>query len=65
VEGVKFISGSEKLRPLTSALRSAKFPNIFPDETPTKIVRRGTLICIPDAGCIFVLQTAESVTSVD
>lgn len=65
VEAVKFIKGSEKLRPLTSALKSAKFSAAFPDETPTRIIRRGTLACLPDTGCLFVLQTADSITSVD
>lgn len=64
-EEVRFISGSEKLRSLASAVRAAKFPNIFPDEMPTKLARRGTLTCLPDAGCVFVLRSADSITSVD
>jgi len=65
VEEVKFISGSEKLRPLASAVRAAKFPNTFPDENPAKIVRRVTLTCMPDTGCTLVLRSADSITSVD
>ncbi len=63
-EEVKFISGSEKVRPLAEALRGAKVVIAFPDETPTRLVRRGTLTCLPDGGCVFVLVLPDSVTSV-
>lgn len=65
VEEVKFIRGSEQLRPLAAALRAAKFSPAFPDETPTKIVRRGTLACPPRGECAFVVQAADTVTSVN
>jgi len=63
-EEVKFIRGSDKARPLAEALRGAKYQTAFPDETPTRIVRRGTLKCQPDGGCIFVLLPTDQVTSV-
>ncbi len=65
VEEVKFISGDEKLRPFAEALRSAPIAALFPDETPTKLVRRGTLSCGKDTGCSFVLITPDSVTSLN
>jgi Flp pilus assembly protein TadD len=64
-EDVKFISGSEKVRPLAGALRSAKFPAVFPDETPTRIVRRGTLTCLPDGKCVFVVLAPDNVTTIN
>lgn len=60
---VKFIRGNEQVRPLAEALRGAKFPAAFPDDTPTKIVRRGTLTCLPDGSCIFVMLPPDNVTS--
>lgn len=64
VESVKFISGSEKLRPFSEALRSAAYAVTFPDETPTKLVRRGILSCSSLTGnCTFVLYRADDVTS--
>src|SRR5215468_2758732 len=56
VTGVKFIRGAEKLRPLAAAIKDAKYQMIFPDETSTKLIRRGTLTCQPKNGeCAFVL----------
>lgn len=63
-EEVKFIRGSEKVRPLGEALRGAKYQTVFPDETPTRIVRRGTLKCLPDGGCTFAMLPPDNVTSV-
>ena len=66
VAGVKFIRGAEKLRPLAAALKDARYPMIFPDETSTKLIRRGTLTCQPKNGeCVFVILNPEDVTSVD
>ncbi len=65
VEEVKFVRGDEKLRPFTDALRAAKFGAAFPDDTPTKLVRRGILSCDKDSGCSLVLLTPDSVTSIN
>ncbi len=65
-EDVRFVSGSEKLRPLTPALRPAPYPVVFPDDTPTKLVRRGILSCsAPTGECVFVLLMPTLVTSVN
>lgn len=66
VEGVKFIRGSEKLRQLTTAVQNAAYRMSFPDETATKIIRRGILFCEPTKeGCRFILLSAEAVTSLN
>jgi tetratricopeptide (TPR) repeat protein len=66
VEAVKFIRGSEKLRAFTGTLQATNFEAMFPDATPTKLVRRGTLSCTATAtGCSFVLFTPDNVHSVN
>lgn len=66
VEAAKFISGEEKLKPLTENLRSAKIDFAFPDDVPTKILRRGILSCSKSNGeCEFVMMLPEDVHSVD
>jgi hypothetical protein len=63
---VKFISGDEKLRPLAAMLKSGNFNLVFPDETTTKVIRRGTLFCETSGGqCSFLMLSPEYVTSVD
>jgi tetratricopeptide (TPR) repeat protein len=63
--GGKFISGEEKLKPLTENLRTAN-DFVFPDDVPTKILRRGILTCSKDSGeCEFVMMLPEDVHSVD
>jgi tetratricopeptide (TPR) repeat protein len=66
VTDVKFIRGDEKLRPLAATLKGGNFKLIFPDETTTKVIRRGTLSCSPNgAECSFLMVSPEYVTSVD
>lgn len=65
VEAAKFVSGEDKLKPLTENLRSAKVDYAFPDDNPTKILRRGTLTCSKDGQCSFVMILPEDVHSVD
>jgi tetratricopeptide (TPR) repeat protein len=66
VDGVKFVSGEEKLRGLDDTLRHLKFSLNFPDDTPTKILRRGILSC-PQANsqCTYVLLLPDDVRSID
>jgi len=60
---VKFIKGDEKLRSLTGALKSARYNLTLPDDTSTKVIRRGTLRCQPKTGeCSFLLLRPEDVT---
>jgi tetratricopeptide (TPR) repeat protein len=66
VEGVKFISGDEKLKSFAGALRSADYHVTFPDDTPVKILRRGILSCSTTTGdCMFVLMLPDDVRTVD
>jgi Flp pilus assembly protein TadD len=64
VEGAKFISGNEALKPLEKELASLNYNAIFPDNTPTKVVRRGSLNC-ENGSCKFVLMDPETITSVN
>jgi len=64
VEGAKFISGSDALKPLEKDLLALNYNSSFPDSTPTKVVRRGSLTCEKGA-CKFVLMDPETITSVN
>ncbi len=65
-DGVKFISGSEKLRPFAPKLRALNFGPMFPDASPIKLVRRGTLACSASTGdCTFTLIRPEDVRTVN
>jgi tetratricopeptide (TPR) repeat protein len=66
VDAAKFVSGEEKLKPLTENLRSAKIDFAFPDDEPTKVLRRGILSCSQTTKeCDFVMMLPEDVHSVD
>jgi Flp pilus assembly protein TadD len=66
VEGVKFVSGDEKLKVFTEALKTADYHLKFPDGTPVKILRRGVLSCTTSSGkCEFVLILPDDVRTVD
>jgi hypothetical protein len=45
VNGVRFVSGDEKLKALAEALRGLPFGVSYPDDSPVKLLRRGTLAC--------------------
>jgi Flp pilus assembly protein TadD len=66
IDAVKFISGSEKLRPFAEKLRSLEYGAMFPDSSPIKLVRRGTLACSASTGdCTFTLIRPEDVRSLN
>jgi tetratricopeptide (TPR) repeat protein len=65
VDTVKFVSGDEKLKSYTDALRTADYHLTFPDDTPVKILRRGTLSCVVGGKCEFVLILPDDVRTVD
>jgi len=59
-DAVRFISGSEKMRPLADRLRSLDYGAMFPDGSPVKLIRRGTLSCsAKDGACVLILSRAE------
>jgi hypothetical protein len=63
---VKFVSGDEKLKVLSEALRTVHYDLNFPDDTPTKILRRGVLSCPKlTEGCRFVMMLPSDVHSVE
>jgi len=66
INAAKFISGDEKLKTLTPALETAQIDFTFPDDVPTKILRRGVLSCSKTTSeCEFVMMLPEDVHSVD
>lgn len=66
VEEVKFIRGDEELRAAAGVLAAARFDVPFPDQGPTRLVRRGILTCARGrSGCSFALLTPDSVHSVN
>ena len=64
VEAVKFITGSPDLRPLAESLKTIDFGQMFPDSSPTKLVRRGTLACAAGS-CTFTLMLPEDVRTLN
>jgi hypothetical protein len=66
VVDVKFIKGAESIKPLGQQLKTMKYQLVFPDSSPTKIVRRGSLLCLPKPGaCTFTMVSPDLITSVD
>src|ERR1700728_1363996 len=66
VDAVKFVSGDEKLKSFSEALRTADYHITFPDDTPVKVFRRGTLSCSTTTRtCTFVLMLPDDVRTVD
>ena len=60
VNAVRFLSGSESLRPFEHSLETLDYGAMFPGESRVKLVRRGTLSCSAASGCAFTLATAEA-----
>ena len=66
VDAVKFVSGDEKLKSYADALRTADYHLTFPDDTPVKVLRRGTLSCsVPTGSCKFSMTLPDDVRTVD
>ena len=66
VDSVRFISGSQDLRPFAEQLRAVDFGAMFPDDSPAKLVRRGTLACSAATGnCSFTLILPEDVRTLN
>ena len=58
----KFISGSDALKNADISPRASKSLIPFPDEHPTRIVRRGILGCYPSSGCTLVMIPTNAVS---
>ena len=66
VDAVRWVSGDEKLKSYAEALRTADYQLTFPDDTPVKILRRGTLSCsVSQGSCKFILTLPDDVRTVD
>ncbi len=61
----KFISGSDQLKSADKSLDAIDFRTSFPDDGPTRLLRRGILSCFPTSGCAFVLSSPYDVHSVN
>ena len=65
VSEVKFIKGADSLKAMATQLKAVKYPLVFPDSSPTKIVRRGTLVCYKPGNCTLFFTSPDLITSVD
>jgi tetratricopeptide (TPR) repeat protein len=64
VDGVRFVGGSEKLKPFSDRLRSLDYGVVFPSSTPVKLVRRGILACAAQTGdCTLTLIRPEDLAA--
>lgn len=65
VERVKYLSGSDSLKPLANQIAALKFGVEFPDPGPVRLYRRGMVVCEKFEGCNLVLLLPDSVHVVD
>ena len=65
VAGVKFISGSDKMKNQGKQLMSVHFKFPAPDGVSSRFVKRGILGCYQYSGCSFVLLDQASVKSLN
>jgi tetratricopeptide (TPR) repeat protein len=66
VDSLKFVGGDEHMRVYEDAVRHIQWNVNFPDDTPTRILRRGILFCSARTGnCQFILSLPDDVRSVD
>jgi tetratricopeptide (TPR) repeat protein len=65
VDSVRYSSGDESLKSLTDQIAALKFKTEFPDATPSRVFRRGMMVCSKISGCDFVLLLPEGVHAVD
>src|SRR5579862_78631 len=60
VESIRFVGGSERLKPFADRLRTLDYGTVFPDSAPAKLIRRGTLDCSAKTGdCTLTLIRPE------
>ena len=65
VDGVRFVSGDEALKPFASDIQKVSYRRLFPDTTPAKLLRRGILACPPKEGsCTFTLLLPDDTEAV-
>lgn len=60
VTSVRFASGAESLRRFANSLKTIDYGELFPDATPVRLVRRGTLACqAADGECKFTMALPQ------
>jgi len=65
LDGVKFVSGSDKLKSADKLLNATKFDMPFPDDGPTRVVRRAILGCYSASGCSLVFMPADNFSPIN
>lgn len=64
VVAIQFAHGSESLRPFAEKLKSIDYGVQFPDPSPIRLIRRGTLACSSQSGdCTLTLTPPDQVSS--
>jgi hypothetical protein len=56
LDGMKFISGSDKLKSAEKMLKTTRFDIPLPDDAPTRVVRRAMLGCYSVTGGSLVFM---------
>jgi hypothetical protein len=66
IESTKFVSGKDDMKDFADVLRKARYTQKLPDDTPLKLLRRGTLVC-PEGftDCTLQLALPQDVKSAD
>jgi hypothetical protein len=60
MSAVRFVGGSEETRSFADRLRSIDFGPMFPDNSPARLARRGTITCsAATSECSFALLPLE------
>ena len=66
IEAAKFRSGSDSFQPAINSLRGLDLGPVFPDATPTKLIRSATLTChTASHSCSLQLASPEDVRTVN
>jgi tetratricopeptide (TPR) repeat protein len=59
VEAASFISGDDKLRDMAEGLRNASLGSVVPNDSPAKLIRRGTLTCETTACTLTLIPSSD------
>lgn len=65
IEGVHFLSGSDKVKPTKAMFSPASFKSEFPSISSAFLLRRGILSCFQITGCSLVVYPPDSVHSIN
>jgi tetratricopeptide (TPR) repeat protein/transglutaminase-like putative cysteine protease len=59
VEGVRVVGGDKDLTNVVDAVKATQMNGMFPDTTPAKLLRRGTIACAADKTCTLTFVRAS------